>query len=399
MNTSSCDAVTHPESDSPRPLSSGGRFTLLAIACLTIMVGCVVAPGLPSIAAALGVESHASWLITLPSLGAVLFAPLAGRMIDRIGAYRALTGGLFLYGLLGAGGALLDGTAVVFADRILLGGVTAVVMASGTTLISEWYHGHARLAMIAQQGMSIELGGVIFLFVSGVLAGIAWQWPFALYLLAWLLLVMLWVLVPKQSPPAPKDEAGHGAGGAIASSLNSVYLAAAVSMTLFFSAIVMLPMRLNVMGLSETATGIFLAAISLVAVLAAMQMPRVSRGLGEMPTLIVAFALYSASLFVFQQADSIQVMGLGIVLSGMGFGFSIPLLNHMTVERSHVAVRGRNLSYLTMALFLGQFLTSFLEFLPGDSRSVFGFAAVLGLVFAVLYLAVHLLKRNSRQTQ
>lgn len=396
MNTSSSQAASHQERGASRSLSSGGRFTLLAIACLTIMVGTVVAPGLLNIASALKVGSYASWLITLPSLGAVLFAPIAGRMIDRLGAYRVLTGGLFLYGLLGAGGALLEGTVMVFADRILLGGVTAVVMAGGTTLISEWYHGHARLKMIALQGMSIELGGVIFLFVSGVLAGIAWQLSFGLYLLAWVLMAMLWMMVPKQSPVALESEATDGAAGAVASSLNSVYLAAAISLTLFFTAIVMLPERLNMLGLDEAATGIFLAGISLVAVIAAMLMPWVSRTLREMPTLVLAFVLYSASLFVFQQAESMVVMSLGAVLAGMGFGFSIPLLNHMTVERSHVAVRGRNLSYLTMAIFLGQFLTSFLEFLPGGGREVFGFAAVLGLIFAVLYLAAHLLKQTSR---
>lgn len=396
MTTSTSRGIAQDTRDSSRSLSGGGRFTLLAIACLTIMVGTVVAPGLLSIASALEVESHASWLITLPSLGAVLFAPIAGRMIDRIGAYRALTGGLFLYGLLGAGGALLEGTVVVFADRILLGGVTAVVMAGGTTLISEWYHGHARLAMIAQQGMSIELGGVIFLFVSGVLAGIAWQLPFLLYLLAWLLLVMLWMMVPRQSPAAPDETAGKSSQQALSASLTSVYLAAAMAMTLFFTAIVMLPKCLSLLGLNEASTGIFLAAISLVAVVAAMLMPKVSRALREIPTLVLAFLLYAASLFVFQQAENMTLMSVGAVLSGMGFGFSIPLLNHMTVERSHASVRGRNLSYLTMAIFLGQFLTSFLEFLPGDGSNVFGAAAVLGLIFAVLYLGVYLLKRDSR---
>lgn len=396
MTTSTAKVAAQDMREPSQTLSAGGRFTLLAIATLTIMVGTVVAPGLLNIASALQVENHASWLITFPSLGAVLFAPIAGRMIDRIGAYPSLVGGLLLYGLVGAGGALLEGTVAVFANRILLGGATALVMASGTTLISEWYHGHARLAMIAQQGMSIELGGVIFLFVSGVLAGIAWQLSFLLYLLAWGLLAMLWMMVPRRSPPAPEGESGQDSGGARSASLTSVYLAAVISLTLFFTAIVMLPMRLNLLGLGETATGIFLAAISLVAVVAAMLMPKVSRALGAMPTLVLAFLLYAASLFIFQQAESMTLMSVGAALSGMGFGFSVPLLNHITVERSHPSVRGRNLSYLTMAIFLGQFLTSFLELLPGDISQVFGASAVLGLIFAVVYLGAYLLKRGSR---
>ncbi|MGB5856021.1 MAG: MFS transporter [Oceanisphaera sp.] len=119
----------------------------------------MLAPGLISIAAALGVADTASWLITLPSLGAIFFAPFAGRLIDRFGAYRCLIIGLFLYGFIGATGVFLHGSVAVFTNRIALGAVTALVMAGGTVLISEWYSGRARLRMITQQGMSIELGG------------------------------------------------------------------------------------------------------------------------------------------------------------------------------------------------------------------------------------------------
>ncbi|CDL38810.1 hypothetical protein HMPREF1144_0026 [Klebsiella sp. OBRC7] len=38
--------------------------------------------------------------------------------------------------------------------------------------------------MIPSQGMLIELGGVIFLFIGGLLATLGWQWPFLLHLFA-----------------------------------------------------------------------------------------------------------------------------------------------------------------------------------------------------------------------
>lgn len=46
------------------------------------MVGTLLAPGLVTIADGLGIQSNSVLLITLPSLGAVVFAPLAGRLID-----------------------------------------------------------------------------------------------------------------------------------------------------------------------------------------------------------------------------------------------------------------------------------------------------------------------------
>ena len=151
-------------------LSTLGSLTLLCISSLTIMVGSVIAPGLPNIAQQIGISDFASLLITLPSLGVVLFAPFAGRLIDKYGAYACTTISLLLYGALGISGQWVHGIEAVFINRLLLGASTALTMASSTTLISQFYFGRARLSMMAKQGMAIELGGVIFLFVGGLLA-------------------------------------------------------------------------------------------------------------------------------------------------------------------------------------------------------------------------------------
>lgn len=368
----------------PLPLSSRGRFTLLAVACLTIMVGTAVAPGLTVISSALGVSGHASWLVTLPALGVMIFAPLAGRLIDHVGPYTALLWGLASYGVLGAGGILLEGPVPVFADRVLLGAATAVVMTSGTSLISHWYHGQERLRMLAQQGMAIELGGVVFLLVSGGLAAIEWYWPFALYLLAWLMALMVRVWVPERSPAG--EQASEAAGRASGAGMGLVYVAAVAAMMLFFTSIVLLPVELKAMGMGETGIGVFLAAISLVAVVAAMLMPRVAGRIGEGLILVLAFAGYTVSLALFGWTQSLWLMSLGVLFAGSAFGFSIPLVNHMTVERTPAAQRGRRLAYLSMAIFSGQFLTSLLEFVPGQASSIFGLMAVVGGLFVVIYL-------------
>ena len=76
-------------------IKPAGAVMLLAVSCLTIMVGCVIVPGLSDIAAQLRVSYLASWLVTLPALGVILAGPLAGRAIDRFGAYPMLLIGLF----------------------------------------------------------------------------------------------------------------------------------------------------------------------------------------------------------------------------------------------------------------------------------------------------------------
>lgn len=379
------------------PLSRAGRLTLLGVACLTIMVGCVIVPGLPSIAPALGVPHAASWLVTLPSLGVVLFGPVAGRLIDRLGARAGLCIGLGLYGLLGVGTVALRGPGPVFADRILLGGATALVMSGGTSLISEFYAGGARMAMIARQGMAIELGGVVFLFIGGLLASLGWAAPFALYAMAFVFLAMVLAFVP---PSSARTLASDTDGAAAAKApLVGVYLAALASMICFFTAVIVLPFRLahvgSAGGFTEVQVGYFLSFVSLVAVGAAAAMPRIAEAVGETATLVIAFLAYAAAHACLAVAPGVAVLVVGAVLLGFGFGLSVPLVNHMTVERSAPTQRGRNLAYLSMSIFLGQFLSAFVEFVPGGHALMFSAASHLAAVVAIgLGVQGHLQRRS-----
>lgn len=370
--------------DSVAELRNAGAFTLLGVACLTIMVGCVIVPGLSEIAPALGVSHAASWLVTVPSLGVVVFGPLAGRLIDRFGAWHSLAWGLFLYGVLGAGGVFLHGFYAIMLDRLLLGGATAIVMSAGTGLISSFYQDDARLKMIARQGMSIELGGVIFLFIGGILATLSWRWPFLLYLMGWVLLMMQLRFVPHPVAPQKSEVAKTPVSGV----LKPVYMAALLSMVSFFTAIILIPEYFHQQGIGAAETGYFLSFISLIAVIAAAVMPEVMKQLGGHRTLIIAFVCYLAAHLMFSFAAALPIFMLGGVLLGCGFGLSIPLVNHMTVDHSEEAVRGQNLAYLAMAIFSGQFLSSFMVFIPGNISWIFSGAALLaGLSCAFVWFS------------
>ena len=353
-------------------LSKAGAFTLLAVASTTIMVGCVIVPGLAGIAAHLGVAHAAGALVTVPALGVIVFGALAGQVIGRLGSHRALCVGLFAYGLLGVAGAALHGAVLVFADRLLLGGATALVMAAGTALISAFYDGAARLGMIAKQGMAIELGGVIFLFVGGLLATLGWRWPFGLYLVAWVFLAMVLACVPA---PARAAAPATAAPLTLPSAMKGVYAAALVSMVLFFTGVILLPARLHDLGLSAAQTGYFLSFVSLVAVGAAALMPRVVRRLNESGTLCAAFALYALAHGLFAWGATLAPLIAGAIAMGAGFGLSVPLVNGMTVERCAAPVRAQALAYLSVALFGGQFLSSFMALLPGAASTPFLAAA------------------------
>lgn len=380
-----------------QPLSVLSQFTLLTIAALTIMVGCVIVPGLPNIASQLNISGNSSWLVTLPSLGVVLFGPLAAWLMDKMGLRTALMLGLFLYGLLGVIGMFLSGDILVFTDRIFLGGATAIVMAAGTGLISEFYQSDARMAMLAKQGMSIELGGVIFLFVGGLLASMKWSYPFTLYLIAWILLVLVKISIPSVKEKFHKEKLSKN-HGALPTDVVIAYIAATISMIVFFTGIITLPRKLTGLGFNAAETGYYLSFVSLVAVFGAAALPKVSRKLNEKAILGLAMFSYAIAHFNFLFANSTALMIVGAVMLGIGFGLSIPLVNHLTIEHSPEYNRGRNLAYLSMAIFSGQFVSSFMEYIPGETSVIFiaaiFIAVIAGLTFTILRLVENARSKN-----
>jgi MFS family permease len=98
-----------------------------------------------------------------------------------------------------------------------------------------------------------------------------------------------------------------------------------------------------------------------------------------------AFALSHAS---YAFAEALPMMLVGAFLQGLGFGLSVPLVNHLVVEQSTEDGRGRNLAYLSMAIFSGQFLSSLMEFVPGKTNMTFVWAGVIAFLAALLLLAV-----------
>jgi len=367
-----------------RTVSPLGSFSLLCVACLTIMVGCVSVPGLPDVARELGVANASSWLVTIPSMGVVVFGPFVGRLISIVGARKALVGGLVLYGAFGSSCVWLEGHAAVFLNRFLLGGATAIVMAAGTTLISDLFDGEARLKMIAKQGMAIELGGVIFLAIGGVLATIGWSKPFLLYLMAWLLIPMVIAFIPADTNDADDEVAEATSSSPGISGMKDVLTAAALSMVAFFAGVILLPGKLAGLGMDPAETGYFLSFVSLVAVGAAFAMPRVTSRIGASATLTLAFVLYAGAHAMFFAVGSLPPLLIGAVCLGAGFGFSVPLVNHLTIERTSATERARMLGYLSSAIFLGQFLSALIELAPVAQNTTF----LLALAIAIGAIAI-----------
>lgn len=164
-----------------------------------------------------------------------------------------------------------------------------------------------------------------------------------------------------------------------------------LTMLVFFSGIVNLPIRLQgSLHLSQSFTGNFLAFISLVAVITAGIMPKIVKAITAKYTLMLAFVSFAVAFFLYHTQGSMPLLILAAVFMGIGFGCTIPLLNNLTVDRSPIAVRGRNLGFYSMATFAGQFSTSFLA----SSINISVIFGVLACIAGASAIAILLFFRN-----
>ncbi|MCI5686972.1 MAG: MFS transporter [Emergencia sp.] len=375
---------------SKQQIGKAGIAAIMLLSSLTVMVGTALTPALPALGEVYHLGNYVSWLVTAPALGVVATAIFFGWLIDKKGPYAVAVIGIFFYGLLGVIGGYMPNAALLFIDRFLLGAATAAIMSAGVALIANFFEGEKQLKIIALQGMSMEFGGVIFLSVSGMLSDISWKYAFYIYGLGFVALLMILLFVPKCSAAgagsagnvAVMDNVGSADGiadpagepAAKNSSIRStsasskgvpvslILVIAFLGMLMFFTAMVSLPIYLQTtLGYSPAFTGYFLAALDLVSVLCAGFMPSVVKKVQEKGCLTIAFCGYGIAFTMYLLSGTSPVfLWLGAIFTGVGFGFSTPLFNSLVVSKSTPQNKGRNISFCTMAMFAGQFLSALL---------------------------------------
>ena len=375
---------------SKQQIGKAGIAAIMLLSSLTVMVGTALTPALPALGEVYHLGNYVSWLVTAPALGVVATAIFFGWLIDKKGPYAVAVIGIFFYGLLGVIGGYMPNAALLFIDRFLLGAATAAIMSAGVALIANFFEGEKQLKIIALQGMSMEFGGVIFLSVSGMLSDISWKYAFYIYGLGFVALLMILLFVPKCGAAgagnagnvAVTDNVGSADGiaapagepAAKNSSIRStsasskgvpvslILVIAFLGMLMFFTAMVSLPIYLQTtLGYSPAFTGYFLAALDLVSVLCAGFMPSVVKKVQEKGCLTIAFCGYGIAFTMYLlSGTSPVILWLGAIFTGVGFGFSTPLFNSLVVNKSTQQNKGRNISFCTIAMFAGQFLSALL---------------------------------------
>ncbi|ANZ41329.1 transporter [Lentzea guizhouensis] len=321
------------------------RGTVLGAATLTIMAAAIIAPSLPAMSDVHGAGVLVRLALTITSLAIAVSAPLSGVFADRIGRKPLLVGALVLYAVSGTAGFFIGDLTVLLASRAVLGLAVGGVMTAVSALVTDWFEGPRRAKFLGLQQAFASLGGVVFLPLAGVLAGVDWRAPFWLYSVA--AVVALAAIVGLHDEPRPHiatAEKFTPPARAV-----GIYVLALVATLVFYMAPTQLPFLLAELHISPALIGVVIAGSTVTSAVGALLTP---------PGRPVAVSLALLGIgWLLAGTGTVAGVVAGLLVGGIGVGLVVPHLNVQLAGLAAPQHRGRVLSGLVAGIFLGQFLS------------------------------------------
>lgn len=374
------------------------EITLLLASMLTILANAIVAPALPLITETFkhieNVEILTKMMLTLPALTIALVAPLAGKLLDRIGRIKVLNVSLLIYLLAGTTGYWLNDLWGILIGRFVFGLGVAGIMTVSTTLIGDYFTGAKREHFMGLQGAFVALGGLLFITTAGVLTDINWRYAFLIYAFSAIVLVMVPLALHEPRSVHQSAAAGAQQSESVPPIVWLAFFSAFITTVSFYVIPVQLPFYLQRLdGITGNQVGLALGSMPFAQAIASFFYKKVKMKLDFVSIYSLGFLPMAIGFCIIGFSEVYWQVVSGVMFCGLGVGLLIPNGNLWVISLVPVQVRGKYIGYLTTATFLGMFVSPMIiqpvQDLVGINTSFY----VLGITLAV-FSAGYLLIRT-----
>ncbi len=299
----------------------------------------------------------AQMIVTAPSIGIIIGGPLSGWLIGFTGAKRFFLGALAIFGLAGSAGLYLEDASLLLASRFVLGLATSGIVTSMIVLISEHYTPETRARVLGYQSASGAFFGVLTIEAAGRLGEFGWRMPFALYLLAFLVLAFGIFFLPSsprqvrpQGPKAPVDLRPLIA-------LWPIYVMIIPMFIAVYMPNIQVSFLLRDDGITDSLTqshvietGAFTVAVS------ALCFGMIRKRLSCPQILLACFIFQGLGIAIMGVSHSAVPIALGCGILGIGTGISNPLISDLIVARTTPETRSSAIGLSYTARYSGDFI-------------------------------------------
>lgn len=334
------------------------KLALLMASMMVLMGSAAVSPSLHGIEVELGASKFlVSMIVSLPSLTVAVLGFPMGYLADRAGLARTLVASLAVFIAAGVAGYFCTDIYTLLATRVFLGVGIAGISTAATGLMGVYYDGDERRRVMAVQSAFMGFGGVVLEAIGGVMADVAWNTPFLIYLIA--LPILLMGLVAVRDVTFPDRTQGAPQRFAEGSKPHMAVMYASIFMLMFvmFIVTVNLSDMLTAMGQSMTMCGLILALMGLTQTVTSMVYSRMHRIPRYPVVLFAAFVLQAVAMVLFA-VDDIAVLSVGVGILGVGLGIGMPTITNGLAMMSPASAQGRTMGVYACLMNLGTSLSA-----------------------------------------
>jgi len=390
----------------PKATISGFResMTLIVILSGGVMLGLVVAAMSPIAHEAslyFGKKGDgdlvAQMIVTVPSVGIIVGGPLCGWLIDRVGAKLFMLVALAVFGVAGSAGLYLDDASTLMASRFILGLSTAGIVTAMITMIGEHYTPEQRAKVLGYQSGSGAFVGVLTIEAAGRLGDLGWRTPFALYLFAFVVLVLGIFYLP--SPPRRLRAAGKAAPNDYRSLLRlwPVYLMIIPMFIAVYMPNIQVSFLLRDDGVTNSLTQSYVILTGAVTVaLAASQFGPLHRWLGNRAILLLCFVFQGAGIALMGLMHGPIWTAVGCGILGIGTGISNPLIGDLIVSRTAPDIRSLAIGVSYTTRYAGDFINPLVVHPLGVALGLHRAFVLVGALFLAGVAVAAFFGRSSR---
>lgn len=371
-------------------INKSTKFTLLLMSMMTMMSNVAIVTSLPHLSTAFkdvqNIEFLSRLMITLPSLAIAFLSPFLGHAVIRFGKKRAAVSALFFFSFFGSAGLYLETIYELLASRFLFGVAIAVLMIVSTSLIGDYFRDEARHKFMGLQSAFMAIGGVLFLVGGGILSDISWRYPFGIYLVGLVIIVfVVKFLVERDGKSFLEEEQ------VIAHNLFPIYVLAFLLMTIFYILPTQIPfLIINVFHASGTLTGEIISTAFIFNALGAMSFVHLKKRFCFSTIYLIGMSIIAVGFILISMVQNVHLFFITSPIMGFGGGVLMTNVTAWMLSRAHHTKRVRSSSFLTSALFFGQF-SSPIVFHPFVSYfGIEDFFEVIGVLLLVITSATFL---------
>jgi MFS family permease len=383
---------------------------IVAITSLGVLTFSLITPALPDIADELEVSrATIGWIQGAVAIPGIFLAVFIGYVYDRAGRRAVAMTSLIVFGVAGASAYFARSFWPLVAVRAIQGIGTSGILSLGVILIGDLFPaGTQRRWALGINSAGLTMTGMVSPILGGLLAEVDPFLPFVIFGLAAPLAIWARKLPGRPDGPSPAAPFQHLSetyrevrkarkladfGGLLPFSTFSLVVFAGLGFTT-------VPIYLEAeFGSPARTRGLIQAALSVGSTTGALTTSRLTDRSSPATVFTAGLGLSVLGFAVLAVAPSLPIVALGLLVMGLGLGFSFPLLQDYVTSAVPGAYRGAIVGVFVMAVRLGQSFGPVLGSTMADGLGGRETFAIAGIASAIALAGWRPVRRLARRIE